>query len=129
MATITVFASSLFMASALVLIKYIELKNNNKNILLKFINRFDSTFNKIILVLKFKILQLIQSIRYIILVEIKRIGEDLLKKAQEKVINEYKKRQEAIIVGKKEIVNKGSVSFYLKKITEDKCNGEKGKIE
>jgi len=129
MATIIIFASSLFMASVLVLIKTIELKKENKNILLKLINRLDSTFEKIILILKFKTLQLIQSVHYIIVVEAKIIVKDLFYKAKYKVISEYKKRQEAIIIGKKEIVNKGSVSFYLKKITEDKGNGEKGKID
>jgi len=129
MATVVIFASSLFMASGLVLIKAIELRNEKKNFLLKLVNLLDSRFNKIISTLKFKSLQLIQSIRYIVLVEIKRIAKDLFYQVQEKIISEYKKRQEIIIVGKKNIVNKGSVSFYLKKIAEDKGNGEKGKIE
>ena len=129
MATVVIFASSLFMASGLVLIKAIELRNEKKNFLLKLVNLLDSRFNKIISTLKFKSLQLIQSIRYIVLVEINRIAKDLFYQVQEKIISEYKKRQEIIIVGKKNIVNKGSVSFYLKKIAEDKGNGEKGKIE
>lgn len=129
MTTIVVFFSSLFMTSALVLLKAIELKREKKNFFLKIINRFDSGSNKLVNSLKFKSLQLIQIIRYIILVESKRIIEGLLSRAQEKILSEYKKRQDLIIAGKKEIMNKGSVSFYLKKIKEDKGNGQRGKIE
>lgn len=129
MATIIVFALSLFMASALVAMKAIELKKEKKNILLKLINKLDSRLINLVASLKFKSLQLIQSIRYIILVEAKRIGQEMFDRVQQKAISEYKKRQEVIIVGKKEIINKGSASFYLKKITEDKGSVGKGKIE
>jgi len=129
MATTIVFASSLLAISALIITKTVELKRGKRNILLGFLGKLDHKAVLLVSNLKFKALQLIQSVRYIILVKTKEIIRDWFYKAQEKALNEYKKRQEMIIVGKKDIVNKGSVSFYLKKITEDKSNGEKGKIE
>jgi hypothetical protein len=67
-------------------------------------------------------------VRYIIFVHLKEVSKDYLKKLEERAINEFKKRQD-VIMGKKEIIGKGSASFYLKKITEIRQNGEKGKIE
>jgi hypothetical protein len=128
MATIIIFACSLFIASVLVLIKAIELKRGVKNTILKFIGRFDAKSHQLVSAVKFKSLQLIQSIRYIILVEAKRVAEDLLHKTKEKALNEYRIRQN-MMMGQKEIVSRGSVSFYLKKITEHKGGGVKGKIE
>jgi len=128
MTTIVVFGSSLLIVLILLLIKAMELKYENKNIVLRSLGRFDSKFESVVLNFKFRSLQLIQSIRYIIFVHLKEVSRDYLKKIEEKAVNEYKKRQD-VIMGKKEIESKGSVSFYLKKITEEKGNGEKGKIE
>ncbi|MEK7669087.1 MAG: hypothetical protein AAB350_00650 [Patescibacteria group bacterium] len=128
MTTIVIFGSSLFMALILLLTKAMELKYGNKNIILRFIGKLDSKFETVVSNLKFRGLQLTQSIRYIFLVQAKEICKDCFKKIEEKAVNEFKKRQD-VIMGKKEIASKGSVSFYLKKITEDKGNGEKGKIE
>lgn len=128
MATIVVFASSLSLASVLVLIKASELKHEKKNILLKLINKLDSKLNEFVPFLRFKSFQLIQSIRYLILVKMKKIAEDLFHKVKEKILNEYKIRQ-GVIMGHKEIIDNGSASFYLRKITEGKSNGRKGKIE
>jgi hypothetical protein len=128
MATVIVFTSSFSITSFLVLIKAIELKNNKKNILLRLINRLDSRLNKLVSFLKFKSLQLIQSIRYIILVEAKEVAEDLFYGAREKILNEYKIRQN-MIMGRKEVISNGSVSFFLRHITENKDNREKGKIQ
>ena len=128
MTTIVVFASSLFITSAFVSIKAVELKYGKKNIILRIVGKFDSKCDHCVSSLKFKGLQLIQSIRYIFLVKIKEVCKDLFRRAEEKVMNEYKKRQD-VVMGKKDITSKGSVSFYLKKITENKGNGEKGKIE
>ena len=129
MATLIVFASSLLMASVLVLIKYMELRNGTKNIILKFISQLDSKCNMLVHNLKFRILQLIQSIRYIVLVQSKVISRDLFLKVEGKIIKKYKAQRDAIIMGHKQIAGNGSASFYLKKITEHKGNGEKGKIE
>lgn len=128
MATIVIFASSLSIASVLVLIKASELKHEKKNILLKLINQLDSKLNKLVPFLKFRSLQLIQSIRYLVLVKMGKIAKDLFCKAQEKILNEYKIRR-GVIMGHKEIASNGSASFYLRKITEGKSNSRKGKIE
>ena len=128
MTTIVIFSSSLFIATAMVSVKAFELKRGQRNILLKTISKFDSELEKLVFNLKFKALQLIQSVRYIILVQIKMICKNLLIKVEKRIVEEYKIRQNALM-GHKNISNKGSVSFYLKKITEQKSYAGKGKIE
>ena len=128
MTTIVVFASSLFVTSAFVFIKAMELKYGKKNIVLRLIGKFDSKCDHCVSSLKFRGLQLVQSVRYIVLVQTKDVCKDLFYKAKEKIKEEYRIRQNTMM-GQKDITNKGSVSFYLKKITENKGNGEKGKIE
>jgi len=130
MTTIIVFASSFFTASALVAIKAIEIKYGKKNLVLELLSLLDTKSDKFIYDVKFKALQIIQSVRYVILVQTKTVCNNLLDKVEEKTMNEYKTRHNMIMMGQKNIVtNKGSVSFYLKKITEEKYNGQKGKIE
>jgi hypothetical protein len=55
------------------------------------------------------------------------VSKNLFDKAKEKMVSEYKIRQD-IIMGHKNIIDRGSASFYLKKITEHKENGMRGKI-
>jgi len=95
---------------------------------LRLFRKFDSKADEVIAVLKFKGLQLVQSIRYIALVQTKIVCKNLLNKVEQKIADEYKVRQ-STLMGHKDITSKGSVSFYLKKITEEKSNGKKGKIE
>lgn len=128
MITIVIFASSLSLASILVLIKAIELKYKKRNIALRVLGKLDNTTEKLIFNFKFKSLQLIQSLRYILLVQSKAIFKEHLHKIQEKMLNEYKIRHEKMM-GKRNISANGSASFYLKKITESKDSGEKGRIE
>lgn len=128
MTTIVVFASSLFVALAFVSIKAIELKYGRKNIILELVGKFDQQCDYCVSSLKFRCLQFVQTIRYILFVQLKEIIKHFWNKIHEKIMHEYKIRQE-IIMGRKEIVSNGSASFYLKKISEDKCNGGKGKIE
>lgn len=129
MATIVVFASSLSIASTLVVVKAIEIRSRNKNFLLRLLNKLDSGCEKCLSSLKFRTLQIIQTVRYILLVESKNIYKDLVYRLQERIAHELKVRHEMIMTGRKEITQKGSVSFYLKKITEEKGNGKRGKIE
>jgi hypothetical protein len=128
MATIVIFASSLFTASALITVKAVEIKYGKRNFILELLSKLDAKSDKLISDVKFKALQIIQSVRYIVLVQIKAVCKNLLDKVEEKIMNEYKARH-TMIMGQKNITNRGSVSFYLKKITEDKSNGQKGKIE
>lgn len=128
MTTIVVFGSSLAVALILILTKALELKYGSKNILLRLIGKADNRLELIVSKIKFRSLQLVQSIRYIIFVHGSEMFKDYIKKAEQKAVSEFKKRQD-VIMGKKEIVGNRSVSFYLKKITEEKGHSEKGKIE
>lgn len=127
MATIIVFASSLLIAVLLLALKVIELKYGKKNIFLNLINKLEARAVKTLTWVNFTGLQIIQSLRYIVLVKIKNATKDLFKKVEDRLFQEFKKRQD-IVMGRKEILSKGSASFYLKKITETK-GVEKGKIE
>lgn len=128
MITTIIFALSLLVSLALISFKALELKRNKKNIALRLISRFDSISARLVSAFKFKALQLIQSVRYIVIIQSKIVFRAFLHKATERALNEYHTRYD-IILGHKEISNKGSVSFYLKKIAENKDSGEKGKIE
>jgi hypothetical protein len=128
MTTIVVFVSSLFVALAFLGLKAVEIKYGKKNILLDLLSRFDLRTDKLISDLKFRSLQLIQSARYIVLVQTKAVCKKLLETVEEKIMDEYRARY-TMIMGQKEIAGNGSASFYLKKISEDKSSGRKGKIE
>ena len=128
MITIIVFSFSLSIASILVFAKILELRYKKSNILLRILGLMDSKVEKLLDNIKFLCLQFIQSAHYVFLVHSKNIAKDALNKIQDKIINEYKNR-ESTMMGRKNISQNGSVSFYLKKITEDKGNGEKGRIE
>jgi len=129
MATVFLFVFSLLAASVLVVVKAIEIKYGKKNLILNILSKLDSKVESFVLNLKFRILQIVQSVRYVVLVRAKEVCKNFLVKIEQKIMDEYKSRQSTIMMGRKDIANRGSVSFYLKKITEDKCNGQKGKIE
>lgn len=128
MATIVVFASSLFITSILVLFKAVELRYQKKNILLSQICKFDDQAVNLAQNIKFRIFQLIQTIRYVLIVKSKEIFRNTIIEMEARIVHEYKSRQKSLM-GRKDILNRGAVSFYLKKIAEDKINNEKGKIE
>lgn len=127
MATIIVFASSLSIASILLILKAIELRFSRRNILLRFVSRFDAKVLSILEILRFRFFQLIQTVRYVLMVKSVEMFKDLFFKVEHRLMNEYRVRQENMM-GRRNIINKGSVSFYLKKIAEDKVIGEKGQI-
>jgi len=128
MTTIVVFASSLSVASILLITKAIELRGEKKNLLLKTLCRFDSRFAKLVSNFKFAILRMIQIVRYIALVWTKEFCKEIYRKVIDWAEKELRARQDTILTGRKDIHKNGSASFYLKKITEVK-NGDKGKIE
>lgn len=128
MATIVIFVSSLFIASALIFFKAIELKYGKKNFILNLICRLDAKAEVLVSSLKFRWIQLVQSIRYIALVKTKIICKNLLDRVEARIVDEYRARQ-SVIMGRRNIMNRGSASFYLRKITENKGIGEKGRIE
>jgi hypothetical protein len=122
MATIIVFASSLLILSIFLILKALELKSGNKNLLLGLISKFETEANLLVKTLKFRSLQLNQTVRYLVFVKSKLLWNEIFNKIHLAILAEYRKRQE-VIMGRKNIANKGSVSFYLKKITEDKKEG------
>lgn len=125
MTNIVVFASSLSVASILVLVKALELRFGKRNALLRLIGRLDAKALSAASSLKFRSLQLIQSARYIVLVKSKEVAKSLFEKAWDKIVIEYRER-ERVMMGQKNITNKGAVSFFLKKIDESK--EKKGEI-
>lgn len=128
MAIIIVFASSLLLASFLVFIRGLELKFGKKNIILELLSKFDTKSERFLHDLKFKCLQLVKSVEYIVFVQAKVVSKDIASRAGQRIVLEYKARQESLM-GRKEIKSNGSASFYLKKIDESKKNGERGRIE
>ncbi len=126
MTTIIIFVSSLLVSTVLVLVKAIELKFGKKNFLLELVCKLDHKAVNLINTVKFRNLQLIQTIRYIILIQSKEWFRAIWHRLQERMALEYQLRQE-IMMGKRNISSRGSVSFYLKKIGEEK--GTKGVIE
>lgn len=128
MTIITIFVSSLCLTTILVTLKAVEIKYKKRNFIFNLLEHTDDWAEKVISGLKFKLLQLVQIVRYIVLVETKEICKNLLEKIEEKIANEYRAKQ-LIIMGRKNIPINNSASFYLKKIHEEKQNMEKGKIE
>lgn len=128
MTAITIFASSLFTAIALIAVKAIELKFGKVNIILRLIGKLDSLADRAVQSIRFRAYQLVQTVRYLFQVKIKEVANDMSFRAKEWLITQYKLR-ESRIMGQKEILNKGAVSFYLKKIADDQGSGNKGKIE
>ncbi len=127
MTTIAVFASSLALTLMLLVLKAIELRFGRKNFILRLLGKLDKRAENTILSLKFRALQVVQSFRYIVLVELRLAFQNWLFEMREKAIREYKVR-ESVIMGQKNIANKGSVSFFLKKIDETKRSGQRGEI-
>ena len=127
MATIAIFASSLFLASILVLTKAIEIRLNKKSFVLRLLAKLDERATSTALRIKFLSLLLIQSARYMVLVKTPELFKEWVGETKNKVLVAYRER-ESVIMGKRNITNKGSVSFFLKKIDENRESG-RGKIE
>ena len=127
MATITVFGASLLTVTILFALKSLELRFGRKNFILNLLGKLDPKSDKFISALKFRSLQAIQSVRYIILVQSKETLKELLRKAEARLAEEYRTRH-SVIMGHRKIAGNGSASFYLKKITEHK-GAKRGKIE
>ncbi len=128
MTTVVIFGSSLFAASLLILLQSWDLRKSKKNIILSLLGKLDPIAERMLETLRFRLLQAIQTVRFIILVWSKEFVGNISRKAQDRILREFESRKETMM-GKKDIKNNGSVSFYLRKIKEDKSNGEKGKIE
>lgn len=128
MTTIITFGSSLLVVITLVSLKAFEISREKRNFFLSIVGKLDEPALRLTNSIRFRIFQIVQSVRYIILVKMRDMLHDMFVRVSDKIASEYRERQD-MLMGRREIANKGAVSFYLKKITEDKSNGEKGKIE
>lgn len=127
MTTIAVFASSLFITILLLTLKAIELRFSKKNFILRVLSKLDPRAEDTIASVKFRALQVVQSLRYIVLVEFRLAFQNWVFEMRERAVREYKVR-ESVIMGQKNITSRGSVSFFLKKIDEGKKSGQRGEI-
>jgi|SRR3989344_3550159 len=128
MTLIVIFAASFILASFVLVLKAIELRSGKSSIFLSPIRRFDPLAISIFDKAKFRLLQTIQTVRYLLLVKLKETSLQLFESKKNDILRNYKARQDSFM-GKKDIKNKGASSFYLKKIEEDKESGGKGRIE
>lgn len=128
MVTITVFGLALFLLILLVLIKSFELKKGGENSILKQVGRLDQSTSRIFERVSYLYKQVTQSIRYIVLVRLLNILKDNARRGLEYSKKEYEARRGAIM-GKRYLSHRGSASFYLKKIAEERENTGKGKIQ
>jgi hypothetical protein len=122
MGTIIVFGSSLFVSFVLICLKAIELKFQKRNFILRILGLLDGKVAKFTEAVKFRTLQIIQSVRYLVLVHSKSVAQEKLTKIQNRIISEYQTREQKLM-GKRDINSSGSVSFYLKKIATEKGAG------
>lgn len=128
MAILIIFASSVLFVMSLIVFKAIESRFGKRNFILELVRKLDAKSEKFIATLKFRTWQAIQSVRYLFVVKIKATFFDYLQAMQYKIAREYDLQQNTLM-GRKQIVGSGSASFYLKKISEEKSFGSKGKIE
>ena len=128
MTLITLFIASLLLIILMLIAKALELRSQKYSFILSIFKRLDNRALVVISDFKFRVLQVIQTVRYILLVSIPALIRQLVDDAKNHAMREYRNSQE-VLMGRKNIVNKGSVSFYLKKIQEDKLNTEKGEIQ
>lgn len=127
MTTIAVFGSSSILALFIVALKWLSVRRNKEGFLLTLLGRFNPFTERLIVDIKFRLLQIIQTIRYIFTIHIPVFIDKIVEKARQSAIKELEARR-GMLLGRKDIANKGSVSFFLKKIDENKQNTEKGEI-
>jgi hypothetical protein len=119
----TMFFNILFPLSGLSIIALFVSKKFEKNYLAK----FDSKSEKFITDFEFRLKQIIQTTKYILLVVIPRRSEESLKKGKDVAMREFNKHKD-VVLGKKELKD-GGASFFLKKMKEEMKNKETGEIQ
>lgn len=119
MTPIIIFGLSFLITLTILAAKAFESNSQNPSFLLKLFKKLDPHAEKFIEGFKFRVLQVIQTARYIALVHAPEVLRELSHEIKESAMREYRVSQD-IIMGRKNIVNKGAVSFYLKRIKEEK---------
>lgn len=127
MIAIIIFGLSTLFVLSIVISKLIEQKTNRTILLLKVLRKFDPNAESFITKFRYRTLQLIQTVRYILIVHIPQIIREIGSEIHQGAMREYRISQ-SIIMGRKNITNKGAVSFYLKKIKEERESG-RGEIQ
>ncbi len=133
MANIIIFAVSFFGLSVLFLSKHREIRTGEKNWFGKLLSKFDHRGSKLLYSFHYRAYQVIQTIKFLVMVRIPEKGRVKISKTRDSVITEYQKQKD-VIMGKKELNGNGSSSFFLRKMNDNKKenggeNGERGRIE
>jgi hypothetical protein len=128
MITISIFSSSLFFAVTLIILKAFDLRSGKQNVLVRIMSKMDNNSTVLIKNIKFRTFQFIQTLRYIFLVKTKNAIKTFFSGLFARVRDEYLER-EKVFMGRKDISSKGAVSFFLKRIKDEKAFSSRGKIE
>lgn len=128
MTLIIIFLVSTSLIILLLTLKGIDERRIEPNFVSRYLSRFDVKSEIFINYLKFKTLQIIQTLRYIFIVKVSKYFAEQNYKLKTWIIDELDKKQK-IFMGRKEISKKGAVSFYIKKIEDNRTVSGKGKIE
>ena len=118
MTPIYIFAGSFLISFVILIAKVLE-RGDSSSFVLKGFRKLDPKAEKFIQEFKYRVLQVIQTVRYLALVHVPMMMKELAHEIRESAMREYRVSQD-IIMGRKNIVNKGAVSFYLKRIKEEK---------
>jgi len=126
-------SSYIFAFSALLLIilffaKSRSILSGNQNFILRAISILDIPASNFFEFLGFRWKQIYQTVRYIFVILIPQRSEEAFKQMKGKAVENYKKQKDTLM-GKKELINSSSASFFLKKMKEEKKNSKNGKIE
>ncbi len=126
MATITIFAVSLFGCISLLVSGYLNVRRSSQNFFSRTLSKTDALIQGQKSRVDRFIVQMLQSIRYLFKVLIPELAHNAMNKVMQRIKEEYEKRNE-IMQGRRDIHNKGAVSFYLRKIARE--DGDEGAIE
>lgn len=129
MVTVIIFTLSFLGLAALFVSKDREVKTGEKTLVGKILAKFDQKSESFSAALHHRSFELYRTVKYILLVHLPEKGRVKIENTKESVLNSYNKQKD-VIMGKKELSNNGSSSFFLRKVSENKNgNGAKGKIE
>jgi len=127
MTTVVLFGSSSILAGLILILKWFELRSGKNGFLLLLLNKLNPHAESLIQKLRLGALQIVQTIRYIVLVRIPGALDNAVEKARMSAVRELESRK-GMLLGRRDITSRGSVSFFLRKMNENKQNGERGEI-
>ncbi len=122
------FSVTAFLLLILFFAKSRSILSGNQNFVLRGVSVLDNPASKLFVSLSFRWKQISQTVRYIIFIVIPHRSEEAFKQMKGRAVHHYNKQKDTLM-GKKEILNSSSASFFLKKMKEEKKNTKSGKIE